>query len=53
MSIMRCDKCSNLVDTDEKPESLYIVGHDCLCEWCLEKALASGEIAQADLADFL
>jgi hypothetical protein len=40
MSMMRCDDCSKLVDTDEWPESLYVGeengyrkrdGSDCEC----------------------
>ncbi len=37
MSVMRCDHCSRLVDTDTDLESLYVEGRDCLCQWCREK----------------
>ncbi len=53
MSMMRCDGCSRLVDTDETPDSLYIAGKDCLCEWCVERGLESGEIKPEDLPEWL
>jgi len=34
MSIMRCDDCERLVDTDDDPDSLYIQGKECLCITC-------------------
>lgn len=40
MSCMRCDKCSEIVDTDFDTESLYITGWDCLCESCRERTTA-------------
>lgn len=36
MSAMLCKFCGRLVDTDDDPDSLYVVGHpdNCVCEWC-------------------
>lgn len=34
MSIMACSKCQCYVDTDDDPDSLYIVGHTCVCQDC-------------------
>lgn len=38
MSAMLCKFCRNLVDTDDDPDSLYVVDHadDCVCKWCRE-----------------
>jgi len=38
MSMMLCSYCSELVDTDEFPDSLYVAGHDgkCVCDYCRE-----------------
>ena len=32
MSMMRCDGCDRVIDTDDFPDSLYVTGRDCLCE---------------------
>lgn len=40
MSMMRCDGCGRMVDTDEDPESVSytdIWGTPCLCEQCREE----------------
>lgn len=36
MSMDRCKKCSNLVDTDEDTDCYYTVEwpDDCICTWC-------------------
>lgn len=34
VSMMRCDGCSRLVDTDEAPDSLYVKDGQCWCESC-------------------
>lgn len=39
MSMMRCNDCERLVDTDDDPDSLYVVDHDdqCICEHCRDR----------------
>jgi len=37
MSMMLCDRCQLPVVTDDDPDSRYVPGHDCLCEWCRDK----------------
>lgn len=42
MSLMRCDRCGRMVDTDEDPASLFPftmgeMPYDCLCEQCREE----------------
>lgn len=34
MSMMRCDECERLVDTDDDPDSLYVKKRECLCKGC-------------------
>ena len=34
MSCMRCIECGRIVDTDDDPDSLYIVDGECFCEHC-------------------
>ncbi len=36
MSMMRCEKCERLVDTDVDVDSLYYdnAGYECLCQHC-------------------
>lgn len=47
MSAMLCKFCRNLVDTDDDPDSLYVVGHDdCVCKWCREDRKLSTEFDQ-------
>ena len=41
--MMRCDHCSEAVDTDEDLESLYVKGRDCLCLSCRENLKEPGE----------
>jgi hypothetical protein len=36
VSMMRCDHCESVVDTDEDLESLYVLGYACMCEACRE-----------------
>ena len=36
MSMMRCDGCGFVVDTDSDPDALYVDNNDCLCEACRE-----------------
>lgn len=38
MSVMRCVLCEALVDTDDDPDSLYVLKHKdhCICRWCRE-----------------
>lgn len=39
MSVMLCKFCKSAVDTDDDPDSLYVIGHndgDCVCVWCRE-----------------
>jgi len=38
MSMMKCSYCKRSVDTDQFPESLYIIGHEgkCVCIDCTE-----------------
>jgi len=43
MSMMHCDHCSELVDTDMDLESLYVKGRDCLCQSCRENLKEPGE----------
>ena len=39
MSAMLCKFCDALVDTDDDPDSLYVIGHDgkCVCKWCRDE----------------
>ena len=34
MSCMFCVACGYLVDTDIDPDSLYVKGRECLCQFC-------------------
>lgn len=36
MSLMLCHLCERLVDTDDDPDSLYVLGYDdkCVCDGC-------------------
>lgn len=36
MSLMLCKFCEEAVDTDDDPDSLYVIGHDgaCVCRPC-------------------
>lgn len=34
MSMMKCEICHALVDTDSDPDSLYVPGRECVCEEC-------------------
>jgi hypothetical protein len=47
MSVLRCDRCPNLIDTDEEPEA-YIADR-WLCEPCREQYL--DDMAVTDNAD--
>lgn len=37
MSLMRCNYCERVVDTDEDLESLYVTDGQCVCEHCREE----------------
>ena len=39
MSMMSCCLCTNLVDTDEMPDSLYVRGYadKCVCPSCFDQ----------------
>lgn len=42
MSLMHCDNCGRIVDTDDDPAALYPftmdeMPYDCLCEQCREE----------------
>lgn len=37
MSMMRCEGCDFFVDTDDDPESLYVIEDLCICERCREE----------------
>jgi len=37
MSLMRCDGCGWITDTDDDPESLYVLDGECLCENCRDR----------------
>lgn len=37
MSCMRCDCCSEIVDTDVDPDSLYVKNRECLCKGCRDE----------------
>lgn len=34
MSMMRCDICRELCDTDCDPDSLYVIDDECICWNC-------------------
>lgn len=36
MSLMRCSRCSLVVDTDDDVASLYVEDDKCICEACRE-----------------
>lgn len=36
MSMMRCDRCQKVIDTDDDPDSLYETEDGCICERCRE-----------------
>lgn len=40
MSMIRCDKCSNLIDTDEQPDTYDTESDQWVCEPCREKTEA-------------
>lgn len=50
MSMMKCDGCGLVIDTDDDPESLYVLDGDALCEVCRDKwARAQGhELAESE-----
>lgn len=39
MSVMLCEKCECIVNTDNDPDSLYVIGFSdkCVCEWCRDE----------------
>lgn len=38
MSLARCDKCTEIIDTDAEPEAcVEHENYDFLCEWCKQE----------------
>lgn len=37
MSVMLCDVCGSLTDTDDDPDSLYVPHRNCLCSGCRDE----------------
>lgn len=50
MSMMRCSRCDFAVDTDDEPESLYIIDGKCLCANC--RADLEAEAYPPEAGDF-
>lgn len=44
MSMIRCDLCETLIDSDDDPEC-FVEGNPsgCFCKWCREQAEAESE----------
>lgn len=50
MSAMLCNVCGSLVDTDADPDSLYVKGRECLCQYC-RSSLDEPSQFEADLVE--
>lgn len=40
MSLLHCERCAGLIDTDDDPECFVEIGHEeeiCLCERCRQR----------------
>lgn len=50
MSCMLCKLCERLVDTDDDPDSLYVIRYDgeCVCKWCREDGRLKTEFDERD-----
>lgn len=44
MSMMKCDNCEVLIDTDSDPESLYVVDIKCFCLDCRDSKEVESEV---------
>lgn len=48
MSMMLCDHCKDLVDTDGDPDSLYVKDAECLCRLCREEQRRPSEFEASE-----
>lgn len=51
MSAMCCHFCGRIVDTDDDPDSLYVLGYDdrCVCEACRDERELRTELDEEEL----
>lgn len=54
MSMIRCEQCERLIDSDDDPECFVenpglpgAMGDEVLCEWCREKRYLENEAMEA------